>query len=166
MTTKGEPLQSVSRVYDPLDLFSQASLNAKLFVQELWKQEKDWDETFSQSQQQEWSKICNGLTQLSSQPLLPRYIGGDEHKLFCFTDTSAKAYSAAVYLYSSVNGQATVHVNLVFSKARVFPAKQLSIPRLELLCQPGVFQITRCPSQTPQHSKIGTARCSFRNEIT
>jgi len=63
---------------------------------------------------------------LSSQPL-PRYIGGDEHKLFSFTDASAQAYSAAVYLYSSVNGKATV--NLVFSKARVTPAKQLSIPR-------------------------------------
>jgi len=53
---------------------------------------------------------------LSSQ-LLPRYIGGDEQKLFCFTDASAKRYSAAVYLYSSVNGKETV--NLVFSKAHV-----------------------------------------------
>jgi len=67
---------------------------------------------------------------LSSQPLF-RYIGGDEHKLFCFTDASAKAYSAAVYFYSSINGKATV--NLVFSKAHVAPAKQVSIPRLELL---------------------------------
>ena len=57
-------------------LFFPATLNAKLFIQELWKQEKDWDETFSQSQQQEWSRICESLTPLSSQPL-PRYIGGD-----------------------------------------------------------------------------------------
>ena len=60
-------------------------------------------------------------------------------KRFCFTYATAKAYSAAVYLYSSVNGKATV--NLVFSKARVAPAKQLSIPRLELL---GVLIGTRC----------------------
>ena len=130
VTTKRDALQSVSRIYDPLGLFSPATLNAKLFIQELWKQGKDWDETFSQSDQQEWNKIYESLTPLSSQPL-PRYIGGDEHKLFCFTDASAKAYSAAVYLYSSVNGKATV--NLVFSKARVAPAKQFSIPRLELL---------------------------------
>ena len=130
VTTKRETLQSVSRIYDPLGLFSPATLNAKMFIQELWKQEKDWDETFRQLQQQEWSKICDSLTPSSSQPL-PRYTGGDEHKLFCFTDVSAKAYSAAAYLYSSVNGKATV--NLVFSKARIASAKPLNIPRLELL---------------------------------
>ncbi|PFX20422.1 hypothetical protein AWC38_SpisGene15123 [Stylophora pistillata] len=130
VNTKREALQSVSRIYDPLGLFSLATLNAKLLIQELWKQEKHWDETFSRSSQQEWNKIYESLTPLSSQPL-PRYVGGDEHKLFCFTDASAKAYSAAVYLYSSVNGKATA--NLVFSKALVAPAKQLSIPRLELL---------------------------------
>ena len=130
VTTKREALQSVSRIYDPLGFFSPATLNAKLFIQELWKQEKDWDETFSQSHQQEWNKIYESLTPLSSQPL-PRYIGGDEHKLFCFTDASAKAYSAAAYLYSSLNGKTTV--NLVFSKAPVAPAKKLTNPRLELL---------------------------------
>ena len=49
MTTKRQALQSVSRIYDPLSLFSPATLNAKLFIQELWKQDKDWDEAFSQS---------------------------------------------------------------------------------------------------------------------
>ena len=85
--------------------------------------------------------IYESLTPLSSQPL-PRYIGGDEHKLLSFTDTSAEANSAAVYLYSSVDGKAIV--NLVFSEARVAPAKQLSIPRLELL---GVL-IELCNSTT------------------
>ena len=71
---------------------------------------------------------------------MPRYIGiGTENKLFCFTDASAKAYSAAVYLYSSVGR--TADVNLVFSKSRVAPTKQLSILRLELLA---VVIGTRC----------------------
>ena len=52
VTTKRDALQSVSRIYDPLGLFSPSTLNAKLFIQELWKQEKDWDETFSQSHRQ------------------------------------------------------------------------------------------------------------------
>jgi len=68
VTTKREALQSVSRLYDPLGLFSPATLNAKQFIQELWKQEKDWDETLSQSQQQEWSKICESLTPLRHYP--------------------------------------------------------------------------------------------------
>ena len=108
------------------------------FPQPHWMQscEKDWDDTFSQSHQLEWNKIYESLTPLSSLPL-PRYIG-DEHKLLCFTDASAKAYSAAVYLYSSVNRKTTVI--LVFAKACVAPAK-LSIPSLELL---GVLIGMRC----------------------
>jgi len=45
VTTKRDALESFSTIYDPLGLFSPATLNAKLFNQELWKQEKDWDET-------------------------------------------------------------------------------------------------------------------------
>lgn len=130
VTTKREALQPGSRIYDPLGLCSPATLNARLFIQELWKRQKDWNETFSESHQQEWSKIGENLTLLSSQRI-PRYIGGDQYKLFYLTDASAKAYSAAVYLFSSVNGKATA--NLVFSKARIAPAKQLTITRLKLL---------------------------------
>ena len=138
VTSKREALQSISRIYDPLGFFSPATLNGKLFIQELWKQELDWDETLTESQQQEWYKLHEDLSPLSSLSI-PRYIGGDEYKLFCFTDASAKAYSAAVYLYSAVGK--TANVNLVFSKARVAPTKQLSIPRLELLA---VLIGTRC----------------------
>ncbi|XP_020602584.1 uncharacterized protein LOC110041616 [Orbicella faveolata] len=68
--------------------------------------------------------------------------------LFCFTDASTKAYSAS-YLYSSVNGKATV--NLVFSKVRVAPAKPLSIPSLELL---GVLIRTRCLNYVTQQLQL------------
>ena len=66
------------------------------------------------------------------------FVGGDEYKIFCFTNASAKAYSALVYL-NSVEGTATV--NMVFSKTRVAPTKQLSILRLELLA---IFIGRRC----------------------
>ena len=148
VTTKREALQSISRIYDPLGFFSPTTLNGILFIKELWEQELDWDETFSESQQQEWHKLYEELTPLSSLSI-PRYIGGDEYKLFCFTDASVKAYSAAVYLYSVVGG--TANVNLVFSKARVAPTKQLSIPRLELL---GVLIGTRCLNYVTQHLQL------------
>ena len=80
---------------------------------------------------------------------IPRYIGGNEYKLFCFTDASAKAYSATVYLYSTVDE--TSNVNLVFSKARVAPIKQLSIPRLELLA---VLIGTRCLNYVTEQLRL------------
>ncbi|KAK2559362.1 hypothetical protein P5673_017981 [Acropora cervicornis] len=136
VTTKREALQPGSRIYDPLGLCSLATLNARLV--ELWKRQKNWNETFSESHQQEWSKIGENLPLLSYQRI-PRYIGGDQYKLFYLTDASAKAYSAAIYLFSSVNEKATA--NLVFSKAFIAPAKQLTITRLKLL---GALIGTRC----------------------
>ena len=50
---KREALQSVSRSYDRLGLFSPATLSAKLFITKLYKREKNWDEAFSQPHQQE-----------------------------------------------------------------------------------------------------------------
>ena len=151
VTSKREALQAISRIYDPLGLFSPATLNGKLFIQELWEQELDWDETFTELQQQEWCKLHDDLSPLSSVSI-PRYIGGDEYKLFCFTDASAKAYSAAVYLYSAVGK--TVNVNLVFSKARVTPAKHFSIPRLELLA---VIIGTRCLNYVTEQLQLPVA---------
>lgn len=81
----------------------------------------------------------------------PDILRGDKHKLFCFTDACANAYSAAVYLYSSVNGKVTV--NLTFSKAHVAPAKPLSIPRLELL-HVGVLIRTRCLNYKTQQLQL------------
>jgi len=130
VTTKREALQFISRVYDPLGFLSPVTLNGKLFIQELWQKELDWDETLSSLQQGKWCKLHEDLLPLSSLPI-PRCIGGDDYKLFCFSDASAKAYSAAVYLYSIVGE--TANVNLIFSKALAAPTKHLSIPGLELL---------------------------------
>ena len=41
VTSKREALQSISRIYDPLGFFSPVTLNGKLFLQELWKNELD-----------------------------------------------------------------------------------------------------------------------------
>ncbi len=66
VTSKREALQSISRIYESLGFFSPATLNGKLFIQELWKQELDWDETLAESQQQEWYKLHEDLSPPSS----------------------------------------------------------------------------------------------------
>ena len=82
----------ISKIYDPLGFLSPVTLNGKLFIQELWQQELDWDETLGSLQQDKLCKLQEDLLPLSSLPI-PRYIGGDDYKLFCFSDASAKAHS-------------------------------------------------------------------------
>ena len=77
VTTKREALQFISKIYDPLGFLSPVTLNGKLFIQELWQQELDWDGTLNSSQQDKWCKLHEDLLPLSSLPI-PRYIGGND----------------------------------------------------------------------------------------
>ncbi|CAG2195808.1 unnamed protein product [Mytilus edulis] len=52
-------------------------------------------------------------------------------KLLCFCDASVRAYSAAVDLHHTC-GQSSKS-DLIFSKSRLAPVKEMSIPRLELM---------------------------------
>ena len=69
------------------------------------------------------------MSDLSTIPSvkIPRYINSKHAQLFCFTNASAKAYAANVYLGGSAG------MYLVFSKSKVAPVKQVTLPRLELL---------------------------------
>ena len=51
VTTKREALQFISKIYDPLGFLSPVTLNGKLFIQEQWQQELDWDETLFTTRQ-------------------------------------------------------------------------------------------------------------------
>ena len=92
VTTKREAPQFISKIYDHLGFLSPGTLNGKLFIQELWQQELDWDEALNSSQEDKWCKLHEDLLPLSSLPI-SRYLG-DGYKLFCFSDASAKEYSA------------------------------------------------------------------------
>ena len=83
----------------------------------------------------QWLKIETNLRELSNC-YIPRYIGlcGD-HKptsqLLVFCDASKYAYAATVYLRQQTSDMCIT--NLIFSKARLAPNQEISIPRLELL---------------------------------
>ncbi|VDI11886.1 Hypothetical predicted protein [Mytilus galloprovincialis] len=65
-------------------------------------------------------------------PIIISVLNDKTCKLLCFCDdASARAYSAAVYLHQTC-GQSS-RSDLIFSKSRLAPVKEMSIPRLELM---------------------------------
>ena len=66
-------LQVAARVYDPLGLFSAATLQAKLELQTLLQQKLDWDEELSESEKTQWLEIMSDLSTIPSVKI-PRYI--------------------------------------------------------------------------------------------
>ena len=149
--TKREVLHGVAAIYDPLGLFSPVTISGKLLLQTLWKEHQEWDEPLADIHLHQWHAIVDNLSTVSTT-VLPRCIGlvcdsaEVSHQLLCFTDASAIAYAAAVYLRT--HSSAGVTSTLVFSKNRLAPIRTITLPRLELM---GVVLGIRCLAFVREH---------------
>lgn len=133
--TKRIVLKQIASAFDPLGVFSPVILRGKLFLQTLWNENLAWDEKLSPKDITQWFSVRDDLQRLPNTTF-PRYIGFLEagirtYKLLVFCDASQLAYAAAVYLYQECKN--VRKVDLIFSKTRLAPNKNISIPRLELL---------------------------------
>ena len=131
LTSKREVLQHASRLYDPLGFLAPVTIQAKIFMQELWKQNLSWDEPLNEALRHTWYKIAQEI-QRSINMVLPRRYCISFHsttslKLHVFADASTKAYGAVAYL---CEGQQS---SLVMARTRVAPLKTKTLPRLELM---------------------------------
>ena len=128
--TKRQILKRTASVYDPFGLFTPIILRAKLMLQVLWREGKDWDEELSTDQVQFWKMLESDLMELPKMKV-SRFIGNEKCQLLCFCDASAKAYGTCIYLRCVKAGR--IATNLIYSKSRVAPEKIITLPRLELL---------------------------------
>ena len=140
--TKRLVLCITASVFDPMGFFSPATLQSKLLLQRLWEMKVSWDDLLTTEVQQEWNQISQSLQKISEQSL-PRLVGvgpGATNQLMVFTDASAKAYAAIVYL-RSMTTDGNVTCNLVFCKNSTGTDQKsvrpqihnVSLPRMELL---------------------------------
>ncbi|CAC5373094.1 unnamed protein product [Mytilus coruscus] len=135
-TTKRRTLMELAEIFDPIGLFSPIIISWKMFLQDLWKRNLKWDDELSTEDLSKWINISSDLKRVS-EIFIPRcvYLHSDSNdkkcKLLCFCDTSARAYLAAVYLHQTC--EQSSRSNLIFSKSRLAPVKEMSIPRLELM---------------------------------
>ena len=96
---KREVLKSIATVFDPLGFFTSATLQEKLFLQELWASEKEWDEKLEEAMPHKWIKLQKENEGIS-MVTIPRFIGNSNCQLLCFCDASVKAYASVIYLSS------------------------------------------------------------------
>ena len=121
--TKRKALSICSQVYDPLGLLSPVTVKSKVFLQELWKDSKGWDDPLDP----ETIDTFNGLVseyRLLDQLQFPRMVStkSDGCRLHVFCDASAKAYGAVAYLCHDNE------TSLLTSKCRVPPDKRKAFP--------------------------------------
>ncbi|GFX36472.1 integrase catalytic domain-containing protein [Trichonephila clavipes] len=95
-------LQAVGKIFDPLGLMSPFTIRMKCFLQDLWKEEIQWDDPLPTHIEKEWKKLCEELPHLRNLKI-PRLVLDstlleDDVELHSFGDTSKKAYGAAIYL--------------------------------------------------------------------
>uniref|UniRef100_A0A914KSR6 Integrase n=2 Tax=Meloidogyne incognita TaxID=6306 RepID=A0A914KSR6_MELIC len=134
-STRRTVLSALAGIFDPLGLISPAILPAKIFFQQLWDEEHDWDTPLSEMEQKIWEEFIKGWQ--IPEIRLPRRVLSSPYKeiqLHTFVDASSSAYAAAVYLRSESEYRA--QANIIFSKNRLKPkkgGKTLTIPRMELI---------------------------------
>lgn len=132
--TKRRTLKEVAELFDPLGFFVPVILPAKVFIQNLWKKNLNWDDELDENDK--WTEIQNKLKKVPECEI-PRHIGlisernNTEKRLLCFCDASCKAYAAVIYLHQRCGNIS--RCDLIFSKAKLSPIKELTIPKLELM---------------------------------
>ncbi|GFW34669.1 integrase catalytic domain-containing protein [Trichonephila clavipes] len=129
--TKRRILSESSKIFDPLELLSPCTVFMKIFYQKLWLTKTDWDSPIPQQLTEDWLKFQKAFNAINYLTV-PRWViltADNTVELHGFADTSSLAYAAAIYCRQKHNGK--TKVQLLVSKTKVAPVKQVSIPRLE-----------------------------------
>lgn len=97
--TKRIVLSKTAKIFDPLGLLEPVPVLAKLFIQQLWSLELNWDDPLPVQLEAEWRRFKNQL-QLVNELRVPRRVVTDDAALLeihGFSDASKKAHGACVY---------------------------------------------------------------------
>ncbi|XP_026467582.1 uncharacterized protein LOC113371152 [Ctenocephalides felis] len=132
--TKRKTLASIASIFDPLGFITPVVITSKLIMQQLWRENKDWDEPVTENLLKSWqlfSKQLEILQQLTIPRQLNLFKTIEKRSIHGFADASMKAYGACLYLCVTYQ-DGTCSSKLICSKSRVAPLKQITLPRLEL----------------------------------
>ncbi|GFW40651.1 integrase catalytic domain-containing protein [Trichonephila clavipes] len=133
-STKRQLLSTIANIYDPLGFLSPTTIQLKILMQDILKENISWDDPVTDCIFESWTQFKNQMKHLA-EIQIPRYLAEDSTEkrvlLIGFCDASQRAYAAVFYLRTElVTGK--VHVSMITSKTRVAPVKSITLPRLEL----------------------------------
>ena len=145
--TKRTMLSEIASLFDPLGWLSPIIIRAKVYIQELWIRQKDWDEPVDDDLKAAWVSFKEQLPDIENISI-PRWVfttRTSRWELHGFSDASERAYAAVIYLVTY--DEDTYQSSLILAKTKVAPVKRLSFPRLELC---GAQLLSRIISFTKQ----------------
>ena len=129
-------ISTISSVYDPLGIVSPVILCGKLMLQDLCRQNVDWDDLVPEEIFPRWERWHNKVPLLEDVNIQrcfkpPGFGKVVQYEVHSFWDASQFGIGQVSYL-RVVNENKDVHVSFLMSKARVAPIKPMSIPRMDL----------------------------------
>ena len=72
-TTKIQVLTTIVSLFDPLGYLTLTTVKMRLFLQNFWIQEKEWDDKLKKEDNEIWQKVMKELSTIS----IPRHIGDE-----------------------------------------------------------------------------------------
>jgi len=130
--TKREVLSQISKLFDPAGWLAPFVIRAKIFMQEIWLKELEWDQPLPADLVSKWQEYLRSYPALR-EIRIPRWLQFQPQvklQYHGFCDASERAYGAAIYVRIETSQKVTTQ--LLTAKTRVAPVKSLSVPRLEL----------------------------------
>jgi len=130
-------LRSVSTFYNVLGLFALLHVQTKLFIQDVHRVHKTWNEQLDAKFAPRWREIENDYIH-AGKLKFPRLITNmdsenlDQQFHVC-ADTSARAIPAVAYLQTHDRKMGTTCVHLNFAKLKIVKPDTYTIPKLELM---------------------------------
>lgn len=134
--TRRGVLSVVNSLFDPLGFLAPVTIKGQLFLRQLSNSDLEWDSPLPPDMYDGWRSWQESLQDLQAQHIPRTYVSISISQAKCieicmFSDASVRAIAVAAYL-KVTHGDGHTEVGFIMGKAKLAPAPELTIPRLEL----------------------------------